>query len=57
VVFATSQDKDVLKNISTLKNEVALLSKNNQFKIDALDKFIPGDNNQKRIEEFVASFT
>ncbi len=57
MVFATSQDKDVLKNISTLKNEVALLSKNNQFKIDALDKFIPGDNNQKRIEEFVASFT
>ena len=56
-VFATGSDKDVMKNSKLLKSEVAPLNNNTSLKIDAVGKFISGENNNQSIVVFVESFT
>ncbi len=56
-VFATGQDKDIMKNSKLLKSEVAPLNNNTSLKIDAVGKFISGENNNQSILVFVGSFT
>lgn len=56
-VFATGQDKDIMRNLSLLKSEVAPVSGNNQLKIDAVGKFITGENNNQNITVFVGTFS
>lgn len=56
-VFATGSDKDVMKNTVLLKKEVAPLNNSTQLKIDAVGKFISGENDNQSIVVFVGSFT
>ncbi|PKL66273.1 MAG: hypothetical protein CVV28_11790 [Methanobacteriales archaeon HGW-Methanobacteriales-1] len=55
-VFATGSDKDVMKNSKLLRSEVAPLNNSNSFKIDAVGKFVSGENNNHGIVAFVGSF-
>lgn len=55
-VFATGSDKDVIKNKILLKNEAAPLNNSAKLKIDAVGKFVSGENNTKNIMIFVESF-
>ena len=53
-VFATGQDKDILNDPVGLRNEVTSLPDDSPLKIKAINKFVQGDDVDKRRAEFIA---
>lgn len=54
-VFATGQDADILNNPEMLKKEVAPLPEGSSLKINAVTKFINGEDINKKCADFVNS--